>query len=285
MLSLREKMAHFGFESNDEYEFQVSCLLEGPADQIRTLDIAGDSGRRKTAFATALAHALEQRHVLYHDFTEHSPPPPEVILPPSRDELGREEPPIERLDQVVSEVCALSEAESTVLILDQLQAADFREHLRISRLICDRVWAFRDARYHANPKNLLLFLISELPLYHSLQKVSFRVWVGRVSERRIDYMPEELGLGPEAAPVLAALAALFRHLGAAPTRSEVERIIRDMQLRVRSERDLADSLYGWSEAVDRERLRAEATLPFLTRVLHEIETWLGAEVVELGGEE
>jgi hypothetical protein len=104
-------MAEHGFESNDDYEFQVRCLLESPARGLRTLNIEGDSERRKTAFANALARALDFPRCLYHDFTELHPPQPDLILPPSRDELGRAEPPIEPLDQTVSEACAQSEGE------------------------------------------------------------------------------------------------------------------------------------------------------------------------------
>ena len=201
MPSLREKMAAHGFESNDDYEFQVRCLLEGPTGKLRALNIEGDSERRKTAFATALAGALEFPHVLYLDFTQAHPPLPDVILPRSQDELGREEPPIEPLDQTVSEACAQSEGEPCILILDQLQAADFREHIRIHRLIADCFWDVRGGRYFANPRHLLVFLISELPLYHSLQKESFRIWVGRVSECQIEHDPADFGFGRGPAPV------------------------------------------------------------------------------------
>jgi hypothetical protein len=63
--------------------------------------------------------------------------PPEIILPAAEDEYGRKEPPIDPLDDIVSHACALSEAEVVVLILDQLQVADFREHIRIHRLVRD----------------------------------------------------------------------------------------------------------------------------------------------------
>ena len=254
MTSLREKMAQHGFESNDDYEFQVRCLLEGPTRTLRTLNIDGDGERRKSAFATALARALEFPHCLYLDFTEAHPVPPDVILPPTQDELGREEPPIEPLDLTVSEACAQSEGEPTVLILDQLQAADFREHIRIHRLIADCFWEVRGGRYYANPRHLLLFLISESPLYHSLQKESFRVWVGRVSERQIDYAPSEFGLDAAALPLFAALAALFQALGMAPTRSEFAHILTDLQLHVRTVEHLRLSLYGRTEGLTREAL-------------------------------
>jgi hypothetical protein len=284
MPSLREKMARHGFESNDDYEFQVRCLLESPANPLRTLNVEGNSERRKTAFASALAYALDFPHVLYYDFTEQHPPLPDVILPPSKDELGREEPPVHPLDQVVSEACALSEGDPTVLILDQLQAADFRDHLRIYRLVCDCSWAFRDARYYANPKNLLLFLISEDTLYHSLQKISFRVWVNRVSESQIAYDPAELGLGPEARELFTALVELFKELGTIPTRTELQHILRDVHLHVRTVDNLRHCLYGWSEGIDRQDLYAETALPALQQVIRQLEAYLGSQEIEIGGD-
>jgi hypothetical protein len=229
MPSLRErcsKMARYGFESNDDYEFQVRCLMESPARTLRTLNIEGDSERRKTAFATPWPGPWSCATV-YHDFTERTPPQPDVILPPSKDEMGREEPPIERLDQVVSEACAYSEGTPTMLILDQLQVADFREHLRINRLICDLSWTFRGARFFANPRNLLVFLISEEPLYHSLQRVSYRGSGSAGSPRsRSTIGPSDFGLGEEAGPLFSALGSLFRGPRPAPTRSELAHILR-----------------------------------------------------------
>ena len=124
-------MARHGFESNDDYEFQVRCLLDDPTWRVRTLNVAGDGGRCKTAFANALARALDLPHVLYHHFAERHPQPPEVILPPSQDEMGRSEPPVDTVDETISKACALSEADPSILILDQLQAADFRDHKHI----------------------------------------------------------------------------------------------------------------------------------------------------------
>lgn len=284
MPSLREKMAQHGFESNDDYEFQIRCLLEGPARTLRTLNIAGDSERRKTAFATALARALEFPHVLYLDFTETHPTPPDVILPPSQDELGRTEPAIEALDLKVSEACALSEGEPTILILDQLQAADFREHIRIHRLVNDCSWEVRGGRYYANPRHLLLFLISESPLYHSLQKESFRLWVGRVSEHQVEYRPEDFGLGAEARPLFGLLADLFRALGNAPTRSEFANILRDLQLHVRTSEQLRLCLYGRAEGLTREALAAPALVPPLEAVVGAAQALLVAEHIELRGD-
>ncbi len=283
MPSLREKMAEHGFESNDDYEFQVRCLLESPTRGLRALAIEGDSERRKTAFANALARALEFPHCHYHDFTERHPAPPDLILPPSKDELGREEPPIEPFDQLVSEACAQSEGEPTILILDQLQAADFREHIRIHRLIADCAWEVRGGRYYANPRHLLLFLISKMPLYHSLQKDSFRVWIGRLSERQIDYRPADFGLGEEAAPLFRALEMLFRALGNAPTRSELTHILHDLQLHVRTPEHLRLSLFGRSEALGRDALADPALAEPLTAVVEAAQALLVGEHIEVRG--
>jgi len=284
MPSLCEKMAQYGFESNDDYEFQVRCLLEGPIRTLRTLNIEGDGERRKSAFATALARALEFPHVLYMDFTQTHPAQPDVILPPSQDELGRTEPPIEPLDLVVSEACAQSEGEPTILILDQLHAADFRENIRIHRLIADCFWDVRGGRYFANPRHLLLFLISELPLYHALQRESFRVWVGRVSERQVEYDPADFGLDLHAAPLFRALGALFRTLGNSPTRSEFTHLLSDLQLHVRTVEHLRLSLYGRTEWVTREALAQPALADLLDAVVTAAQGMLLTEHIELRGE-
>ncbi|WP_295405276.1 hypothetical protein [uncultured Thiocystis sp.] len=284
MPSLREKLAEHGFESNDDYEFQLRCLLESPTRGVRTLNIEGDGERRKTAFATALAHALDYPHVLYHDFTDEHPPLPEIILPPSRDELGREEPPIAPLDQIVSEACAQSEGEPTVLILDQLHAADFREHIRVHRLVRSGVWTVLEGRYFANPRHLLLFLISEEPLYHSLQKESFRIWIGRVSERQVRYCPSDFGLDPSAQPLFDAFADLFRVLGTAPTRSEFTHLLRDLRLHARSVEHLQLSLYGRTEGLDRQALAASSLAGELAKVMDAAQTMWAAASIASGAE-
>jgi len=280
MSNLRERMAEQGFESNEDYEFQLRCLIESPTRGVRTLNIEGDGERRKTAFATALAHAIGVAHVLYHDFTDKKPPVPAVILPPTRDEMGREEPPIEPLDSIVSEACAQSEGDSTVLILDQLQAADFREHIRIHRLATNGYWEVRDGRYEANSHHLLLFLISEEPLYHALQKASFRVWVNRVSEREIVYRPEMFGLDADAQPLFDALSRLFRTLGTTPTRSEFAHILRDLQWHARTDEHLRLVLYGRTEGMDRTLLASEALVEPLNAVIETARQLLVTEHIE-----
>jgi hypothetical protein len=280
--NLQTRMAAFGFESNEDYAYQVRCLLESPAERIRCLNIEGESNRRRTAFADALARALDFPHILYHDFTQQHPPQPDVILPPSRDEQGREEPAIEPLDQILSEACAFSEGARTVLILDQLQAADFREHLRIYQLLKTARWTFRDAVYYASPRHLVVFLISEKPLYHSLQKSSFRIWVSAVSGRRVDYDPSDFGLGDNARDMLAALAELFAVLGLTPTRSEYAKILQNVETLIRDTEALRHSIFGWTEGIDRDLLFSKELEPLLDAAMRTIEDYIGVDVVEIG---
>ncbi|BCU08249.1 hypothetical protein Atep_29260 [Allochromatium tepidum] len=284
MPSLTEKLTEHGFESNDDYEFQIRCLLETPTSGIRALNIEGDGERRKTAFANALARALDFRQILYHDFTDTHPPLPDVILPPSRDELGREEPPIEPFDRIVSEACAQSEGDPTVLILDQLQAADFREHIRLHRLIKDGFWEVRGGSYFADPNRLLLILISEQPLYHSLRQESFRLWIGRQSERQLVYHPADFGLGPDAQPVFDALTRLFESLGATPTRREFTRLLDDLRLHVRTLEHLRLSLYGRLEVIEREALSDPRLRETQHRILEAARSRLVTEHIELSGD-
>jgi len=257
MSTLQEKMAKHGFESNDDYEYPVQCLLSNPVDRIRCLSVEGESNRRKTAFAMALARSFGYPHILYHDFTQRTAPSREEILPPSKDERGIQASPIDPLDEIFSEACAYSEADPTVLVLDQLQAADFREHIRIYKFLQSVRWDARDAAYFANTKHFVLFLISEQPLYHSLQKSSFRIWVKETSNRRVDYRPEEFALGPDAIEMMQALGDLFAEIGLTPTRTEYRKLLYDILHQVRTADHLRHSIYGWTEGVDRTLLFSE----------------------------
>ncbi len=281
MSDLRAKLTACGFESNDDYEFLVRCLFATPHTGIRLLNIEGDGERRKTAFAMALARALEYPQILYHDFTDTAPPLPQLILPPTRDELGRMEPPIEPLDQVVSEACAHSEGEPTALIIDQLQAADFREHLRLYRLVKEGIWEVRGAPYVANPRHLFVMLISEASIYHGLRKEGFRVWIGRIPDRQLVYSPGNFGLGTEAEPLFRALHQLFELLEVAPTQSEFARLLSDLKLHVRTLEQLRLSLYGRLEGVERERLIDPRTQDAQYQVLKTAVNWLMVEEIEL----
>ena len=279
---LRVRMAEHGFESNDDYEYRVRCLLSYPARGLRTLAVEGDSERRKTAFANALARALDWPHILYHDFTQTDDPPALATVPDRPDEEGPPPRQLTAFDRVVSEACAYSEAERTILILDQLHAADFREHIRLYHFVSSTEWRYPLATLRANPRTFLLMLISEEPIYHSLQKECFRIWTDSES-LRLDYRPEELGLGPDAAGFMAALANLFRHLGASPTRSEYQRILDDALHRARTEEHLAQTIFGWIEGLDAEALRTPQVQPLMTAAVDALHHYLGRDEIELGG--
>lgn len=267
---LREQMATHGFESNDDYAFPVRCWLAHPTVTVRCLNVSGDSGRRKTAFATALGKALAIPYLLYYDFTQHQedlpapPPDPEADLPV-----------INPFDRIVSEACAYSEGDDTLLILDQLQAAHFRQHIRLYEFLKTALWQYPGTTFVANPKHLLIFLLSEEPLYHSLQKHSFRVWVGQVSHAAIPYQPSEFGLDESALPLFAALAALFATLGMMPTRSEYHNILYDLQHYVHHIDHLRHALYGWMEGIDRPTLFSPQLTPLLLGVLEARDQYLG----------
>lgn len=277
-------MAEHGFESNIDYGYHVRCLLSQAHDTIPLLNVEGDSGRRKTAFASALATALEYPQQLYHDFTQVHEPQPPVTPPRSQDEQGREEPPIPAFERVMSDACAYSEGEPTILILDQLQAADFREHLRLYRFIVEAEWHYRDAVFVANADNLVLVLIGEEPLYHSLQRVGFSVWVPRASLGDADYEPADFGLGPEATAMMAKLGALFRSLGVQPTPSEFRCLLFDIEHNVRTHDDLTHSLYGWTEGIDYTQLISAPIQQQIEDLMPEIREFVGIEHLEISSD-
>ncbi|HEY3486559.1 MAG TPA: hypothetical protein VGL10_00700 [Gammaproteobacteria bacterium] len=279
MMNLRQKMAEYGYESNENYDYVVRCLQSAPGPVIRCLNIEGEAGRRKTAFATALAHALNPAHVLYHDFTQEEPPPPPAPVIKSEDEEsgGKQEPPAGLFDRVMNDACAFSEAEKTILILDQLQAADFKDHIRIYDFLVQNEWRYRDTGFYANRQNLLLFLISEEALYHSLQKNSFKVWVRGASGRASAFKSADFQLGPEADQMMIVLHELFQRLRMHPTYTEYKRIIYDIQHNVHTAEDLKTSIYGWTEGIDRDRLYAEELQRFFEKAMTVIEDYIGIE--------
>lgn len=279
-MSLRKKLAVHGFESNDDYEFALRCLLEADLRHLRVLHVDGTAGRRKTAFANALARALEYPHILYHDFAAEELPaaPLPVVLDDGT--VAPVEAAASPFDRALTEACAYSEGEPTMLILDQLQAADFADHIRLYQFAVSMDWPGAAGTVRANPRNLLLVLISEQPLYHSLAKVSYRVWTD--AERAyLDYRPEDYGLGKDAQGLFEALAAVFEAAAAAPTPSEFERLLRDLLLRVRSEDQLRQALFGWAEGVDRSRLYAPELTPKLQHAIDALMRLLGGDDVEL----
>jgi hypothetical protein len=278
-------MADFGFESNDDYEFQVRALLGARVEHLRCLQITGESGRRKTAFANALARALDYPHVIYHDFSVPEPPPQPVFVSVEDQENPEPaEPPLSRFERAIVETCAYSEAARAVLILDQLQAAPFQEQLRLQQFIVQHEWPLTQGVIKAHAPNLLVMMISEAPLYHSLARVSYRVWTD-AGGGPFEFRPEDVGLGQDARPLFECLARLFEALGSTPTPSEFQRIVADLMHQVRTEDQLRHCLYGWMERVDRPRLFATALQEPLRTAVVELNALLGLEEVVMGGED
>ncbi len=282
MTSLRNKMAEHGFESNESYDYIVKCLQSLPGPTVPCLNIEGSAGRRKTAFASALAKAIDAEHVLYHDFTQSEEPVATATVQIDKDEDSKEEPPIGLFDRILSDACAFSEADKTVLIIDQLQAADFKEHIRIYRFLIEHEWRYRDAVFYANRKNLIVFLISEDTLYHSLQKHSFKLWLHSASQKDHGYTANDFMLEQDAEPLIDALNQLFSHINAFPTFSEYQKIIHDIQHNIHTSEDLRASIYGWTESIDRETLYSEQADEHFKDIMHVVEAFIGVtEEVEL----
>lgn len=270
MSTLQKQMADFGFESNDDYEYHLRCLMNSQFNGIKTINIEGHKGRRKTAFANALGRALEYPNLFYYDFTQKSEAEGKVMIPPSEDEHGISVAPVSDFDHIMSESSAFSEGEKTILILDQLHVADFKDHIRIYHFIKSGEWSYGDNTLKASTKNLLLLLISDEPLYHSLQKCSFRVWVNAVSSAQKDYSPADFKLQDDVLPIMEALANIFDKLEMAPTHSEYKNILNDIHLNIHTEQQLIHSLYGWMEGINRERLYSKEMKPLLTRVIDKL---------------
>lgn len=274
VMSLTQRMAEFGFETNEDYSLPLRLLLERPAQSVRTLNITGEPGRRKTAFANALAAAMDVPHVLYHDFAQHE----------SSDAAAStgqaQHPPIDPFDRVMSEGSALSEGERTIVILDQLQRTTFAQHLRVYEFVKTLEWHYLDTSAQANIDKLLLFVISEEPVYHSLQKLSLRVWVDAAGSGRPAYVPEDFGRGLRMAQTMERLADLFEVLDVVPTRSEYAKILFDIDHFVRTPQALIKSIYGWTEGVDYARFNAPAVLARVEQAIDAIHQYIGMESVD-----
>jgi hypothetical protein len=283
-MTLRKTLALHGFESNDDYDFPLRCLFAAPQEHLRCLNLTGAQGRRKTAFANALGLALDYPHRLYHDFSAAEPPPPPIVLSTESTEMAESlEAPLTAFERVVTEACAYSEGAKTILVLDQLQAADFKEHIRIYHFVSSREWSTGQGTVVAQAKNLLLVLISEEPLYHSLAKVSFRLHTD-AGRGGAAYRPEDFGLPPVATEFMLALDSVFEAVGAAPTPGEYRRILTDLHGQVRTVEQLRQCLYGWTEGLDRAALYARPQEPLLDAAQRALDRYFGIEEIELGGE-
>lgn len=280
MFPLNKKLAEFGFESRESYDYAIQCFLHNPSDNIRCLNVDGDPGRRKTAFAHALAQAMAYDHVLYFEFGQDKPGPLMVRI---RDgEEVPEEPPTSSFDRIMTEACALSEAEKTILILDQIHLAEFRQHIRLYEFTKNKIWAYSDVKFYANATNLLVFMISSEPVYHSLQQSSFRIWISsQVGDAEV-VQPEDLGLDEACREWLEPLNDLFNQLGVSPSLSEYKRLAHDIEQSVRTTEQLKTSIFGWIENVDRQRLAGNSMKLPLSRVIDAIQASLSIqEEIEL----
>jgi hypothetical protein len=279
-MTLRRKLAEHGFESNDDYDHALRCLFGQEQSHLRVLHVDGTAGRRKTAFAQALGRALDYPHTIYHDFSgeEDLPPPMPVLMEDGS--IGAPETAPSSFERAMSEACAYSEASPVLLILDQLQHAHFAEQARLYHFVMTREWSGPQGSAIAHPRNLLLALISEQPLYHSLAKCSFRLWTD-AQNAFLDYRPQEYGLGPEAQGLFAAIAKVCGPLGATPTPSEFQHLLADLLRHARSEEQIRQSFFGRVESVDRGRLYAPELAEPLRALLGEVERLLGADEVQL----
>jgi hypothetical protein len=130
-------------------------------------------------------------------------------------------------------------------------------------------------------RNLLVLLLSNDPLYHSLQKCCFRICTD-ASGGVFDFRPEDFALGANTQPLIDAFALLFDHIGCQPTRSEFQRVLRDCEARVRTPEHLKICLFGRIENIERRTLYDATTLPILREIVSALTELLGVEVVTLG---
>lgn len=280
MFPLNKKLAEYGFESRESYDYAIQRFLQNPTDNIRCLNIDGDPGRRKTAFAHALAQAMAFDHVLYFEFGMDKPVP-QVVRVRDGEEVA-EEPPTSPFDRIMTEACALSEAEKTVLILDQMHLAEFRQHIRLYEFTKSKTWAYSDVKFYANAANLQVFLISSEPVYHSLQQASFRIWISALGGDPEVVRPEDLGLDEASREWLEPLNELFNQLGVSPSLSEYKKLAHDIEQSVRTIDELKTSIFGWIENIDRQRFASHSIELPLLRVMDAIEASLGIqEEIEL----
>lgn len=266
-ISLTQRLAEHGFVSNIDYTYPLQCLLSAKIEGIRCLNLEGDCAKYRAAFAYALGAALEYPRLLYHEMTPPSPPP--LVLIPSAyksDEMVGE-PALDPLNQIMIEACALSEAEPTLLILDQLHIAPFAEHLRLSHFLRTAQWSYNEIRLQANASNLLLVLIADVPLYHGLQNPSFRLWLTSDNPPLEHLSADTLGLPPSAQELIDGLKRLFAAMGVHPTLTEWQRLVHDVLVNVNGIEELRISLYGWIEAIDRTELYAVELIEMLDEVL------------------
>jgi len=266
--ALKPALSRYGFTSSESYDHAVQCFLSNPTEHIRCMHVDGDCGRRRTAFAHALANALETPQVMYYEFGKDKPVP-QIIRIQEGEEII-EEPPVDALDRILTEACAQSEAEKTVLILDQLHKTQFLNHIRLYEFIQTGLWRYSDVQYQANLLNLAIYLISDEPLYHSLQSCSFRLWVSETNRNVVKISASDLGLDEQSCSWLPSIQKLLDQLKLSPTLEEYQRLAFDIEQHVHNKQQLKVSLFGWVENVDRTELENRELQPYINDVLEAI---------------
>jgi len=280
--ALKSRLSHHGFTSSESYDHGVQCFLSNPTDHIRSMHVDGDCGRRRTAFAHALANALEASQVLYYEFGKDKPVP-QIIRIQEGEEII-EEPPVDALDRILTEACAQSEAEQTVLILDQLHKTQFLNHIRLYEFLQTGLWRYSDVQYQANVLNLSVYLISDEPLYHSLQSCSFRLWISETNRAVVKISASDLGLDEQSCNWLAPMQTLLSKIKISPTLEEYQRLAFDIEQHVHNKQQLKVSLFGWIENIDREELEGDDLQLYLNNVLEAILQGKGIhEEIEISG--
>jgi len=283
MYTLKQRMEQYGFISHKDYEYALSCLNNPAIDHIKTLNIEGEAGRRKTAFANALGHALEYQHILYFEFGLENKAP--IVIQFDEDNQSVDTDPMQEFEKTIIETCALSEAETTVLILDQLHLATFKDHMSLYSFITSKTWSSGDNKYVANTSNLIIMMISEADIYHALQQCSFKVWVDSLHQPGKAPTTQELELEQSAESWILAISEIFSHLNINPTLNTYQKISYDIEQHVRSADQLRISLYGWVEGISYPQLFTEEMDKLFLAAQTAIEDYIGIEdSIELSGE-
>lgn len=283
MYTLKQRMEQYGFISHKDYEYALSCLNNPAIDHIKTLNIEGEAGRRKTAFANALGHALEYQHILYFEFGLENKAP--IVIQFDEDNQSVDTNPMQEFEKIIIETCALSEAETTVLILDQLHLATFKDHMNLYSFITSKTWNSGDNKYVANTSNLIIMMISETDIYHALQQCSFKVWVDSLHQPGKAPTTQELELDHSAEEWILAVSEIFTHLNISPTLNAYQKISYDIEQHVRSADQLRISLYGWVEGISYPQLFTEEMDALFLTAQTAIENYIGIEdSIELSGE-
>lgn len=283
MYTLKQRMEQHGFVSHKDYEYALRCMNNSAAEHIKTLNIEGEPGRRKTAFANALAHALEYQHVHYYEFGLENTSP--ILIQFDNEKQTIDTQPMGDFEKIIIETCALSEAETTVLIIDQLHLATFKDHMSLNNFITSKIWRSGDNEFLANSNNLIIMLISETEIYHALQQCSFKVWVDSLYQPGKAPNYQELELDESAQAWIESLADIFNALNLSPTFNSYQKIAYDIEHHVRSADQLRISLYGWVEGIAYPALFTDEMDALFLNAQTSIENYIGIEEpIELSGD-